>query len=83
VSIDVTPAGVWVPGRGQRVLADAAGIAERRNGPREPSATSIRDSVLRTAGPVTLPDWSPRMPLGIWCRKSWVAVRNVTIQALK
>jgi hypothetical protein len=85
VSVEVSPAGVRVPGRGGRTeLADPAGIALRRNGPVEWPADCIRDQVARSAaGPVTLPDWSPRMPLGIWCRGSWVAVRNVTIQALK
>ena len=79
LSVDVTPAGVWVPGRnGQPQLADAAGIAGRRLGPRAGGAMSLRDMV--DAAP---PAWSPRMPVGIWCRGSAVAVRNVTIQALK
>jgi hypothetical protein len=84
VSVEVSPAGVRVPGRGGRTeLADPPGIARRRNGPVDPTDACIRDQVARSAGPVTLPDWSPRMPLGIWCSGSWVAVRNVTIQALK
>ena len=29
-----------------------------------------------------LPNWSPRMPLGIWCKDATVAFRNVTIEAL-
>ena len=85
VGIDVTPAGVWVPGRtGPPVLADAAGIASRRTGPRDGGALSLRDLVADTAaGRVGLPEWTPRMPLGIWCRGSWVAVRNVTVTELK
>jgi hypothetical protein len=71
LSVDVTPAGVTVRGpNGQRQMADAADIASRR------------DQLAQTAGPVALPAWSPRMPLGIWCRGSWVAVRNVTIERL-
>jgi len=35
------------------------------------------------AGPVVLPAWSPRMPIGIWSYGSKVSIRNVTIQALK
>ncbi len=31
----------------------------------------------------SLPDWSPRMPIGIWCNGAWVDVRNVTIEPLK
>jgi len=84
LSVDVTPAGVWVPGRnGQPQLADTAGIDGRRQGPRAGGAMSLRDMLFDTAGPVVPPAWSPRMPLGIWCRGSAVAVRNVTVQALK
>ncbi|HKB03928.1 MAG TPA: serine/threonine-protein kinase [Gemmataceae bacterium] len=81
VAVEVTPDGIKVPGpNGQPQLADAAGIATRRNGPRE--AGCLREYVAPTAGPVELPDWSPRMPLGIWCKGSWVYVRNVTIKKL-
>jgi hypothetical protein len=64
-------------------LADAAGIARRRQGPVDAPALSLQDHIAQTAGPVALPDWSPRMPVGIWCRASAVSVRNVTIEALK
>ena len=79
ISVDVSPAGVKVPGPGgQAQLADVVGINQRRQGPGE----NIQDKVSQTAGPVVLPAWTPRMPVGIWCRGSWVAVRNVTIERL-
>jgi len=28
-------------------------------------------------------DWSPRMPIGIWCLEAEIAVRNLTIEAVK
>jgi eukaryotic-like serine/threonine-protein kinase len=83
VAVEVTPAGVRVPGRnGRPQLANVAGIAARRNGPLGPNEKSLADMLAPTAGPVTLPDWSPRMPIGIYCRESWVYLRNVTIESL-
>jgi len=83
VVVEVTPEGVRVPGKQPGVLqmTDAGAIAKRRMGS-DDSGPSLRARVAPRAGPVTLPDWSPRMPLGIWSYGSQVLVRNVTIQAL-
>jgi hypothetical protein len=75
VFAEVSPAGVRVPGRVGLQLADPAAIADAR--------ARLQPAVIPRAGPVVFPDWSPRMPVGIWCRGSWVYVRNVTIEAIK
>jgi hypothetical protein len=73
VVAEVTPAEVRVPARKGLQSTSANAIAERRR----QMATSL------TVPMTPLPDWSPRMPVGIWCRGSKVSVRNVTIESLK
>ncbi|MBO0698094.1 MAG: hypothetical protein J2P46_06855, partial [Zavarzinella sp.] len=82
VIAEVTPDGVFVTGAtGRPQLADRAGIAAHRNGPLE-KRKSLKDNLAPTAGPIILPDWSPRMPIGIYCAGSWVYIRNITIESL-
>lgn len=75
VVAEVTPAGVRVPGRNGLQEIDPASIAEAR--------ANLQNDVLPRSGPVAFPEWSPRMPLGIWCRGAWVQMRNITIEKLK
>jgi serine/threonine protein kinase len=74
---EVTPAEIRVPARKGLQSTSAAAIAERRQILQAQLATSLKVPIA------PLPDWSPRMPVGIWCRGSKVSVRNVTIEALK
>jgi hypothetical protein len=34
------------------------------------------------AVPTNMPNWQPRMPIGIWCSQAAVAVKNVVIEAI-
>jgi hypothetical protein len=78
VEATVTPAGVTVMfPKGPPQLTSAVDIAKQRL----KLAERISAGLLGPVDP--LPDWSPRMPLGIWACKSWVYVRNVTIEKLK
>jgi serine/threonine protein kinase len=44
----------------------------------------LGQSVARSKAKLpVLPEWSPRMPIGIWCYDAEVAFRNVTIESLK
>jgi len=73
---EVTPDGITVP---EHQPIDAATITRMRV-----TLGQDRNQVGGSrAGPVALPDWSPRMPMGIWLNDSKVLVRNVTIEALK
>jgi serine/threonine protein kinase len=78
VEATVSPAGVWVPGQvGKFQLAASDGIAQRRK-------TVEQKLAAGPAGPISpFPEWSPRMPFGIWSAGSWVYVRNVTIEMVK
>jgi serine/threonine protein kinase len=77
VSARVTPAGIWVPGKGgqqQRITAGA--IATMQNQIQSNFAAG-------QIGPIEpFPLWSPRMAIGIWCFGSRVSVRNITIAAI-
>jgi hypothetical protein len=70
VVAEVTPAGVRITTRGGPHLSDPAAIRDRRA------------KLAKLAAVAPLPEWSPRMPIGIWCRASTVSIRNVTITAL-
>jgi hypothetical protein len=85
VVAEATPDGLRVPGPdGELQLVAAGRIAAWRNGPLGPKdGMTMREMVAPTAGPVVLPDWSPRTPVGIWCAGAWARVRNVTIQKLE
>lgn len=76
VVAEVTPAGVRVPGRAGLQEIDSAAIGTAR-------VKVHQKDVVPRAGPVAPPEWSPRMPLGIWCRGAWVQMRNITIEKLK
>lgn len=78
VEATVTPAGVLVTfPSGPPQPATSAHIANQRL----KLAQQISAGPLGPVGP--LPDWSPRMPLGIWASGSSVFVRNVTIEKVK
>jgi hypothetical protein len=72
----VTRDGLRIPGRDEWQPVHRDTILEGRNELQGRLATGP------SAPLAPLPDWSPRMPLGIWCRSSWVSIRNVTIEAL-
>ena len=78
VEATVTPAGVTMTfPNGPPQPATAAHIAAHRL----KLAERISSGPLGPVDP--LPDWSPRMPIGIWASKSLVYVRNVTIEKVK
>lgn len=74
----VTPQGVWVPkADGTLKLAAVDAISESR--------TELHDAIAAgRTGPIEpFPAWSPRSPIGIWCLRSSVSIRNVTVRAIK
>jgi hypothetical protein len=83
IRIEVTPDGMktfWAekPDGPLAPLAELspAGMALGTKTDRDSFAAAHPGAMLQ------LPPWSPRMPLGIWCRGAAVSVRNVVIEPL-
>ncbi len=83
VGAEVTPAGVralWreKPDGPTTVLAYLPAATVRRFG------TQMQDTLgkLDPNAGVQLPDWHPRMPIGIWCEGSSISIRNVVLEPL-
>jgi hypothetical protein len=77
LEVEVGPEGIAVRHDGRTVTYAAADIQRH---------WSNRAYEIRAAAPavadVSLPPWSPQLPLGLWAFQSWVSVRNVTIEPL-
>jgi hypothetical protein len=77
LEVDVTPTGVTARHDGGSVTLTADEI--RRD-------QALLEHRVRTSRPggvdVTLPEWQPRLPLGLWVRNSHVTVRSVTVEPL-
>ena len=90
VRFEVTPAGVqafWLTDNGMFVRFERSEqfeqkprivpvIAGRRN-----DYPDRLNNLFPGAG-LTLPEWSPRMVVGLWCRKAGVAVRRCVVEPL-
>jgi serine/threonine-protein kinase len=86
VCVEVTPDGVTTycaldPADGlEPIDTVAAGRLSTELSSIPPKATFF--TTHPEAVPTALPNWQPRMPLGVWCSQGRVAVKNVVIESI-